>query len=116
MDNWPLALQQKLNSDDFSQKFGVTTLRTDMDVGPAKVRSRFTDAVDLYSASVLMTFADYSILSDFFKTTLNNGALPFIFPDPISGDDAIFRFVTPPVITALGGITFKVALDWEKIG
>lgn len=116
MDNWPVSLQQHLNSSDFNLKFGTTALRTDMDVGPAKVRSRFTDAVDIYLSSILLDYADYETLKDFFKTTLNNGVLPFTFTDPLTGVTGNFRFTEPPGITALGGRTFRVAMNWEKVG
>lgn len=87
-----------------------------MDVGPAKVRSRFTDAVDTYQATILLDFDEYETLKDFFKTTLNNGVLPFTFVDPMSEEEGSFRFISPPVISALGGRVFEVTLDWEKIG
>jgi hypothetical protein len=115
MDNWPLSLQQILNADDFEIKFGSTVVRSDMDVGPAKVRSRYTDGVDQYSASILLTFSEYTTFRDFFKTTLNNGTLPFLFDDPMTGVSTAFRFVDPPTISPLGGLTFRVSMSWEKL-
>lgn len=115
MDTWPVGLQQKLDSESFEKKFGSTSTRSDMDTGPAKVRSRFTDAVDNYGCSILLDFSEYNTLQTFFKTTLNNGTLPFLFVDPFTETEETFRFVEPPSIRALGGRTFRVSMTWEKL-
>lgn len=115
MENWPAGLQQKLSTDSFTYAFGDSLVRTDMGVGPAKVRSRFTDAVDLCSATILLDYADFSTLRNFYKTNLNNGALPFTFTDPMLGTTSTFRFISPPSLAPLGGRTFKVTLNWERL-
>lgn len=115
MSSWPVGLQQKLNAKGFTKKLGKTTVRTEMDVGPAKVRSRFTDAVDTYSSSILLDFAENATFETFYKTTLNNGALTFEFLDPFTETIANFRFAEEPDIRALGGRTFEVSLLWEKL-
>lgn len=115
MESWPISLQQCLNSDDFDMKFGDTTVRTDMDVGPAKVRSRFTDGIDNYTCSILMSTDEFATLKMFYKTTLNNGVMPFLFNDPLTNTSETFRFVTPPEFRPLGGLTFRVSMAWEKL-
>lgn len=115
MDVWPVSLQQRLNSSGFVKRFGNTLARTEMDIGPAKVRSRFTDAVDIYSCSVLLDYGDYTTFETFFKTTLNNGANQFEFDDPFTSSPAAFRFAEPPQITALGGRLFQIEMNWEKM-
>lgn len=117
MNTWPIGLQQLLNVDSFQKKYGSTTIRSDMDTGPAKVRSRYTDAVDIYTCTILMSYDEESILAAFFKTTLGNGSLPFEFVDPFSGDTYNFRFLEPPVIAPVGsgGITYRVSMNWERL-
>ncbi len=115
MENWPVSLQQKLDAEGFSHQFGTTTIRTDMDIGPAKVRSRFTDAVDVYSSSIIITFDEYTTIRTFYKTLLNNGTLPFTYLDPFTGEEQVFRFLSAPTFAALGGRAFKVALSLEKL-
>lgn len=115
MDTWPIALQQKLNADDFEVKLGNTVVRSDMDIGMPKVRSRYTDGIDTYSCSILLDFSLYDDLLAFFKTTLNNGSLPFLFTDPFSLTTQTFRFVEPPDIKPLGGRLFRVSMQWEKL-
>lgn len=115
MATWPLTLQQKVEGGDFELVFGDTLLKSDVDVGPAKVRSRYTDGVDQYKGSILLSSTEYDDLKTFYKTTLNNGANYFDWVDPIDDSAAQFRFVTPPRISHLGGGEFRVAMSLEKL-
>ena len=112
---WPATLQQKLNTESFSEKFGETLLRSDMDIGPAKVRRRFTKGVDEISCSINLDFDEYDDFSVFFKTTVNGGATPFTFIHPISGLTVSVRFKEPPTISPLGGRKFRVSMLWEVL-
>ena len=117
MDNWPVSLQQKLNVAGFQLRLGNTRIASDMDTGPAKVRSRFTDAVDGYECEVLLDYADIATFKTFYKTNLGNGTLPFLFTDPTSGIEEVFRF-TPgqdPIIRPLGGRMFSLSMSWERM-
>lgn len=115
MDTWPVGLQQRLDANSFEKQFGSTLVRTEMDVGPAKVRSRFTDAVDVYNCTIMLDYDEYATLELFYKTTLNNGANQFLFDDPFTGTPTAFRFVDPPVVRSIGGRTFRVSMQWEKM-
>lgn len=115
MDVWPAQLQQRVNVNSFGVELGDTLLRSQMDIGPDKVRSRFTSGVDKYTWSVNLDYDDYSVLTVFFKTTLSNGALPFELEDPMTGITAAFRFTKPPSIRPLGGRTFTVEAQLEKL-
>lgn len=115
MDIWPADLQQTLNVEDFQVGFGETAVRSDMDVGPAKVRSRFTDAVDPWNASIILDYTEYNSLLVFYKTTLNNGSLPFGFTNPFTNSQGIFRFVAAPRIVPIGGRKYRVSLSWELL-
>lgn len=112
---WPALLQQKFNVDNFSVKFGDTLLRSDMDVGLDKVRSRYTIGIDIYTSSINLDIDDFDILSNFYKTALNNGALTFDFLNPMTEVTEEFRFVEPPGITPMGGRIFKVQMTWERM-
>jgi len=115
METWPIGLQQLLNVADFGITLGNTKVRSDMDVGPAKERSRFTDAVDGYSCSIDLDMDTYSTFLTFYKTTLNNGVNTFAFNDPITGVPGEFRFADDPQIRPLGGRVFHVVMKWEKL-
>ena len=117
MSSWPVTLQQKLEVNGFQKSMGNTRVFTDMAVGPAKVRSRFTDAVDVYTCQVTLDFDDVATFEQFYKTTLGNGSLPFTFADPFTGVDREFRFSPSqdPVIRPLGGRVFTLNMSWEAL-
>jgi hypothetical protein len=115
MEVWPSQLQQKLNVDSFTVVFGNTLVKSETDVGPAKVRSRYTDAVDLYSCTIDLDYDDYDVLYDFYKTTLNNGAKTFSFVNPFTLATDEFRFLDPIDIRPLGGRLFRVNMKWERM-
>lgn len=115
MELWPSQLQQALNTDSFNLKFGDTTVRSGVDVGQDKVRARYTDAVDIYSATINLDYDDYTVFYDFYKTTLGNGVLTFEFDDPMTGIASEFRFAETPVIAPLGGRVFRIDMKWEKM-
>lgn len=115
METWPSQLQDKMNVQNFQIVFGKTTIRSEMDVGPDKIRSRFTDGIDLYNTSIDLDIDDYSVLSTFYKTTLGNGTRSFGFLNPMTNTTDEFRFVTEPTIQPLGGRYFRVTLSWEKL-
>lgn len=112
---WPGTLQQLLSEANFGLSIGDTVLRSDMDVGPQKVRRRFTKGVNTFSASIYLTVAEYTIFYTFFNTTLNGGTLPFTFNHPITQVPTDFRFKSPPKIASLGGGQFTASFEWEEL-
>lgn len=113
--SWPGSLQQTINVDNFGVTFGDTLIRSDVDVGQAKVRSRYTKGVDVYTAQIDLDYSLYQTFKDFYKTTLNNGALTFEFIDPMTGNLEEWRFMEVPKIVPLGGRIFSVSMTWEMM-
>lgn len=112
-ETWPTALQSKLNEASFSFEIGDTLLRTQNQMGPAKVRRLMTKSVDVLSGSIDLTVAEYSTFFYFFDTTLNGGVKTFNFNHPITGSAEEFRFVGTPTFSSLGGGNFRVTFRWE---
>lgn len=73
---WPATLQQNLNTQGFGKKYGQNKIRTEMDTGPAKVRTRFTKRVDEYAVSIWATKDQLADFDNFYSITLAQGALP----------------------------------------
>lgn len=114
-ETWPVSLQQILNEADFSYAIGDTTIRSDMDIGPAKVRRRSTRGVDTLSCSINLTTAQYSTFYYFYDTSLNGGVKTFNFVHPITGATNEFRFVAPPAFRYLGASNWAATMSWEKL-
>ena len=112
---WPVGLQQLLSEANFGEQDQDTTIRTEMDVGPAKVRRRFTRGVETYTGSIYLTVSQYTLFKSFFNTTLNGGVLPFTFNHPITQVPTDFRFVGTPQYNSIGGGNFTTVFTWEAL-
>ncbi len=112
---WPATLQDKLNADSFQFSFGETSIRTEMDIGPAKVRRRFTAPIDQVRCSIDMTSDQYEDLYYFFNTTLNGGVNTFTFNHPVTQTSTTWRFTAPPSVSYLGGGNYRAEMSWEVI-
>lgn len=110
---FPAGLQDKLNQAGFTHAIGKTTIRSTMDVGLDKIRRRFTKGIDLFSCTIDLNYDDYSLLYNFFDTTINGGANTFEYDHPFTGTTSEFRFIEPPSITPKGGKWFTVTMKWE---
>lgn len=117
MDSWPVSLQQKLEVAGFQYAPGQTKVFSDNSIGPSKVRSRYTDAIDTYQCQVTLNFDEIQTFKSFYKTDLANGTLPFLFTDPFDETEATFRFSPDqdPVIRPLGGRMFTLSMSWERL-
>lgn len=113
-ETWPSELQVLLNQDSFGLNFGDSTIRSDMDVGPAKVRRRITRAVDTLSCTITTkTVSEFSAFEYFYKTTLNGGVNQFTFNHPVTGVETDFRMCKTPSFRPLGGNVFQISMEWE---
>jgi hypothetical protein len=117
-EQWPLSLQQLLEEASFNYSKGDTVIRSEMEVGPAKVRRRFTKSIDRINGQITINQRDlnqFNTLENFFDTTLNGGTKPFYFDHPITGVPSIFRFVGPFNVVSQGGGIFTAQFVWEKL-
>jgi len=91
MATWPSSL--KINKENFRETPQNNVLRSDMDVGPAKIRKRSSLNVRSVSFSLFLTDAELETLDAFY---LANDALSFDFVHPRTDATVSARFVQPP--------------------
>lgn len=116
VDAWPATLPQYLLADGYSEAKGDGRLRSQPDIGPAKVRRRTSAMPGPLRGRMKMSGAQRAILDAFVETTLANGVLPFTFPDPLTRAPILVRFGDMlPAWTSEGGDTFVAALDLEVL-
>lgn len=113
---WPLALQQNVNQAGFQESFGETTIRSNNDIGPVKVRRRSTRPIDTYTTNILVTASEYSVFKTFYNTTINGGSGTFTFNHPITGVLSEWRMSTPPSLSTIGFNTYNISMTWEYLG
>lgn len=113
---WPLTLQNKLSEANFSYEIADTALRSDMEIGPQKVRRRFTKGINQLTGSIYLTALEYSDFYNFYNTTLGSGTISFEFNHPITGVNTEWRFKGPARVSSIGGGNFVVDFSWEDLG
>lgn len=116
MAAWPGSLQQYLSQENFGLDVGPTTIRSQNEIGPDKVRRRSTRGIDKISGSIFLTVAEYSVFRTFFDTTVNGGVTSFTALHPITGITSNFRFVGTPSVRNIGGGAFVCSFAWEDLG
>lgn len=114
-DYWPLSLPQRLSTTGYQESMADNLIRTQMDVGPAKVRRRSSAGPRPLSGSLMMTNSQLETMLSWIKATLLDGSLTFYFPNPRPGADAMLlvRFAKDglPSWTPAGFLSGELA--WE---
>jgi hypothetical protein len=111
---WPSTLP-KPNPDGYEEIMPDNAIRSDMDIGPAKVRKRGTSATTKYVLSFEMDNDGVNTLETFFSTTINDGVDTFDMDDPRNGTTETFRMIGPPKTVAITGTWFRSTVNVEKL-
>ena len=96
---WPAGLPQAPQVARYSQVDQDRTVRTSMDVGPAKVRRRRTAAIETCEIELRLTRAQVATLKTFFRDTVQAGAVAFEWKHHETGQQVDYRFIAPPTFT-----------------
>jgi hypothetical protein len=114
MASWPSELPRIPTIDSYSETFAETALRTDMEVGPAKVRRRISANVKPLAIAIdRLTSANVDTLEAFYQTTLLGGAESFDYTHPRTGATVSCRFTGPPKITSPKPPGYRAAFGLE---
>jgi len=92
---WPVELPQQMELGE-SETPPDVMLRTKMDIGPDKIRRRFTAGVRMVRGFVEMSATNIASFDGFFVSTLKHGSIPFDWVLPRSGAAVTYRFVEVP--------------------
>ena len=116
MPAWPSDLPPRPLVEGFAETAPTLTVRSPMDVGPAKVRRRVTAGVTQLKCSFRLSTTQRASLLTFWQTTLAGGAFSYTWAHPISGAAITCRIVDPPAFTpAAGGVSWVAALNIEVL-
>lgn len=101
MPTWPAALPCPL-AGTYNEAPPLNTIRSQMDVGPEKVRRRTTANTAPISYTMSLTPANVTVLLDFYNQDTVSGSLPFDYTHPRTGAAVQARFVNVPQIRNQG--------------
>ncbi len=110
---WPLTLPQELQQDGFALQPPNNIISTPMDVGPRKTRRRDVVATYPVQGQIVVTSAQLDILWAFFRVTIADGALPFEWVEPRTGQAVEFAFKEPFSVSDIGGGNSRISLSFE---
>jgi len=94
---FPPQIEQCFLLANYTQQAEPNVIRSDVEIGPAKTRRRYTLPIINVKAGMVMTGDELKIFDTFYHGALMSGALRFLFRDPVSGTEKEFRFIDPPV-------------------
>lgn len=91
---WPSQFCPLINS--FQESPPQNLIRSDMDVGPAKIRRRTTANIRPVSFRMFLNKANVAVLDNFYLNDIMSGAEAFDFTHPRTGQLVQARFQEPP--------------------
>jgi hypothetical protein len=115
MAAWPESLPQKPLNAGYSEGFSNTSIKSSMDVGPAKVRRRISAGVMEHNMQFLMTATQVGTFKTFYETTILAGSVSFTWNHPRTGTSGTWRIKSSPKITKESGDFYIVPLEMELL-
>ena len=104
MATWPATLPafNEILVDSYQEIAPDNIIRTQMDIGPDKIRLRGTAAPEFFSGNFYMTSTQVGILRTFFDDTVNYGVDAFDTIHPRTTAAVSARFTAQPQIARMG--------------
>lgn len=113
---WPSTLPQYVLEQGYEEKLNDQTIETPMDVGPPKVRRRYTKQFRTFSLTVRLSPEQKATFESFWQDTLAGGSLPFDWVHPLTRDAMTFRFRAPaPKMGSVGGTDTMVSFTLQSV-
>lgn len=95
MSAWPGDLpQDQFLGTSIQREMGM--VRSEMDVGPAKTRRRYTACVTKVQCPIKLDNAQLAVFNEFYEETLLEGSEPFDWSNPHTDVTVSYRFIGPP--------------------
>lgn len=92
---WPVTLPQNVDTDGYQEIIQDNRIRSDMDMGPPKMRPRFSAIVEQFTIVFVFNRTEMSAFEAFYKTTTSFGTEAFQWTHPRTGATVMMRFVAP---------------------
>lgn len=112
MASWPATLPTYPLIEGGQETYGNNIIRTQTDVGPAKIRRRMTNAPSRFVMNFILSSTQMGYFDTFYHTTVSDGSVSFTMNNPRTGTCSTLRFFDVPVAVPLGNgyhrLTFTV--------
>jgi len=117
MATWPVAdsFPQTPLMEGNTEASPVTAMRTQMDVGPPKLRQRSTAGCSSNAYNFHMTDANITALDVFYTDTCEGGAVEFEWVHPRTSGTENWRFLAPPTWVQIRNGLYHVTVQLEQL-
>lgn len=112
---WPVTLPQRPLTDSFVREYGDGLLRTEMETGIAKTRTRFTAVADKLTCVFRMSSAQVAVFRAWYVNEVGSGASRFTWTAPDTLSLADFRITKPPRVVLHAPGYWRVDLEMEQL-
>jgi hypothetical protein len=92
---WPSSLPQKVDADKYKEAIQDNRLRSDPDMGPPKMRPRFSAVIETFSIEMNLTRDQSDDFITFYKSTTSFGTKEFQWTHPRTEATVMMRFAEP---------------------
>lgn len=108
---WPLANALIDQSGYKEGILGDPSVRSTMDSGPPKSRSRYSAVVYTFEGTISeLTSANVDTLFTLYDSTLVFGSLPFTWVHPRTAAAVTYKFQERPSIVSVMGVSYQVSI------
>jgi len=115
IETWPSQLPTCFIIGSFNMQTKPQVIRSEVDAGIAKVRRRFTTPIFLISGALTLTTIQLKQFYQWFNSMDYGGALSFTFNgDPVNGPGT-YRFINPPVVSAINSNNYQISIELERM-
>lgn len=113
---WPGTLPQYVFEQGYTEKLNDQTLESAVDVGPPKIRRRYTKQIRSFTVEMRLTQTQKATFEGFWQDTLLGGSAPFDWVHPLTRAATTFRFRKPaPSFSSIGGADSIVRFSMETV-
>lgn len=112
---WPSTLPEYFFAHRYTETPRSQSIRSEVDVGLAQVRRRYTKEIYDINGSMRMSQDQLTIFDEWFDDILLGGTQTFIMTNALSLEDRTMRFMKPPSYSHEGGVYYQVSLSLEVL-
>lgn len=112
---WPVTLPEYFFAHNYSETPRSQVLRSEVDIGLAQVRRRYTKEIYDIEGSMRMSQDQLTIFDEWFDDILLGGTQTFLMINALSLETRTMRFKKPPTYNHEGGVYYQVSLSLEVL-
>jgi hypothetical protein len=112
---WPVTVREMPVDAGLTESQEDTVIRTQMEVGPPKIRQRSGWRGQTWQMRFVWTEAEVTAFDTWLADTIAGGALSFLMNNPRTGTEEEMILTGPPSYSHLGGGIYSASLTMMRL-